>query len=65
MTGARLVINSDDFSQKLTSFTLSCKNCGSNKVTLDVDWVSYPSASWLKIAAICDECNHDECVFES
>jgi len=63
--GARLVINSADFSAKLSGFNLSCTKCGSKAVTLDVDWAAYPSASWCKVTAICDACHHDEEVYES
>jgi len=57
---ARLVINEKDFSEKLTAFSLSCMSCGSSRVTLDIDWAAYPSASWLKVNVICEECAHDE-----
>jgi len=62
---ARLIINSNDFSEKLTGFELKCKRCGSNKVTLDLDWAAYPSASWCRLEVICEDCKHDETVFES
>jgi hypothetical protein len=61
---ARLVINDDDFSEKLKDFNLSCKECGSKKVTLDIDWAAYPSASWCAITVICEECHKDEVVYE-
>lgn len=62
---ARLVINSTDLSEKLHSFSLRCDKCESARVTLDIDWASYPSASWLKIDIICDDCKHDEEVFST
>lgn len=32
---ARLVLNSNDFTDRLTGFELRCKKCGSTRVTLD------------------------------
>jgi len=58
--GARLVINHDDFSSKLTGFALQCSQCGSRQVTLDIDWAAYPSASWCKVDVICEQCHFDE-----
>jgi hypothetical protein len=60
---AKLVINSNDFTEKLTGFSLSCKNCKSNHVTLDIDWAAYPSASWVKVNVICEECKSDEEIY--
>ena len=57
---ARLVINSNDFSERLKGFMLSCTKCASPKVTLDIDWAAYPSAAWMDISVICETCKHDE-----
>jgi hypothetical protein len=62
---ARLVINSDDLSEKLTGFELKCKECWSNRVTLDIDWAAYPSASWCNVTVICEDCKHDEDVYST
>lgn len=61
---ARLIVNSDDFSSKLKKFEMACKSCGSEKVTLDIDWAAYPSCSWMKIIIICDDCHHDETILD-
>ncbi len=60
---AILVINSEDFSKKLTGFELKCKECGSNNVTLDIDWASYPSSSWMSVIVSCNECKKDEEIY--
>lgn len=60
----RLVVNSRDLSERLREFSLACK-CGSRRVTLDVDWAAYPSASWLKITLICDDCHADEEIYDA
>jgi hypothetical protein len=60
---ARLVVNSDDLSEKLTGFDLKCKECGSNRVTLDIDWAAYPSCSWCRVTVICEDCKRDEEVY--
>jgi len=59
----RLVINDDDFAEKLTGFVLKCGECGSNQVTLDIDWAAYPSATWLEVYVICEKCKHCEEIF--
>lgn len=62
---ARLVVNSDDFSNRLRKFEMKCRSCNSGNVTLDIDWASYPSASWFNITIICDDCHHDEKIYET
>lgn len=62
---ARLVVNSQDFTEKLHKFVLRCKECNSNKVTLDIDWAAYPSSSWCNITVICENCHHDEEIYEA
>ena len=62
---AILILNDDDFSGKLQNFRLNCKNCGSSKVTLDIDWAAYPSCSWLNVNVICEECKHDEEIYST
>lgn len=61
---ARLVINSDEFTKKLERFSFKCSECGSSAVTIDIDWAAYPSCSWLKIIAICDDCKSDETIYD-
>jgi hypothetical protein len=58
-------INGDDFSEKLKDFSISCKNCNSKNVTLDVESYSYPSASWFRVEIICNDCKHDEEIYSS
>lgn len=60
---AILVINSNDLSEKLTGFALKCNQCESNRVTLDINWAAYPSASWCKVTVICNDCKHDEEIY--
>ena len=61
---ARLVINGSDMSAKLRDFSLSCRECGSREVTLDIDWAAYPSASWCRVVASCDQCKADETIYD-
>jgi hypothetical protein len=61
---ALLVINSEDFSERLQSFDLACKGCGSHKVTLDIDWAAYPSCSWFRVSISCDDCHRDEELYD-
>ena len=61
----RLLLENEDFSCKLEDFILQCKKCGSFKVTIDIDWAAYPSCSWLNVTLICEDCKHDEEVYES
>ena len=61
---ARLVINSADLSSKLKDFSLSCGKCSSRDVTLDIDWAAYPSASWMSVTVVCEECKHEEEIFD-
>lgn len=56
----RFVFNSEDVSDKLTGFSLQCKQCGSTHVTLDLDLWNYPSDSGAKVTVICDDCHFDE-----
>ena len=60
---AILTINSTDLSEKLTGFELRCNECGSDRVTLDIDWAAYPSAIWMVITVICESCKKDEMVY--
>ena len=62
---AILVLNGDDFSNKLKGFKLECKECGSSSVTFDIDWAAYPSASWMNITVSCDDCKSDEEIYSS
>jgi hypothetical protein len=62
---ARLVINSDDFTAKLKEFSLKCNECGSENVTLDIDWAAYPSASWFTVEVICEDCKKDEKIYST
>lgn len=62
---ALLVINSDDFSDRLRGFALSCKACGSSRVTLDINWAAYPSCSWATVTVICDACKQDETIYDA
>ena len=62
---ARLILNSNDFTNKLKAFSLKCNECGSDNVTLDIDWAAYPSCSWMNICIICDDCKHDEIIYDS
>lgn len=62
---ALLVINGDDLSQKLHGFTLMCKTCQSNRVTLEIDWAAYPSCSWAKVSVICEDCKSDETIYDA
>jgi hypothetical protein len=62
---ALLVINSEDYSERLKDFQITCNGCGGKRVTLDIDWAAYPSASWCKVTASCEDCHRDETVYES
>ena len=62
---AVLIINDEDFSQKLKDFSLSCKNCESKNVKLDIDWANYPSCSWFKVLVICNDCLIDEEIYST
>lgn len=62
---ARLVINAENFANKLRDFSLRCGQCGSGNVTLDIDWAAYPSASWCTVTVICDDCNADEEIYDA
>ena len=62
---AILVINSHNLSSKLKDFSFACNKCGSNKVTLDIDWAAYPSAAWCRITVICDACKQDEEIYDA
>lgn len=61
---AILIINSEDYSEKLQDFELTCKSCGSRKITLDLDWAAYPSAQWCRLITSCGECHRDEEIYE-
>ena len=61
---AILVINSENYSERLVGFELRCRGCGSTRVTLDIDWAAYPSASWCRVVTICDDCHRDEQIYE-
>lgn len=60
---ARLIINETDFA-KLKNFSLQCRACNSFRVTIDVDWAAYPSASWCDIKIICEDCKREEYIYE-
>jgi len=60
---AILIINNEDFSNKLKEFEFKCKECGSSNVTLEIDWAAYPSASWMNITVICGDCMNDEQIY--
>lgn len=62
---AKLLINDDDFSGNLTGFNLNCKECGSNKVILDVVWATYSDGASVNFAVICKDCRHQEAVYSS
>jgi hypothetical protein len=62
---AILVINDRDLSEKLKDFSLTCNNCGSKKVTLDIDWAAYPSASWMNVTLSCADCHKDEDIYST
>lgn len=61
---AILLINNEDFTEKLSGFTFRCNKCGSEKVAFDIDWAAYPSASWFKITVICADCYYEEDVYD-
>lgn len=61
---AILVINGEDYSERLTSFSLTCKCCSGTNVELEVDWAAYPSAAWCKVTTICKDCHNDETIYE-
>jgi len=61
---ARVIINDYDFSKKLKEFSLSCNECGSKNVTLDINWAAYPSASWCTVSVICEDCKKDETIYD-
>ncbi len=61
---AVLVINGSELSEKLCGFRLVCKECGSRRVTLDIDWAAYPSCSWFKVIVICEDCKYDEVLYD-
>lgn len=60
---AILVLNGVDFTEKLCGFEFKCLKCHSPKVTLDIDWAAYPSASWFNVTVVCDECHNDEQIY--
>ena len=62
---ALLVINSEDFSERLRGFTLRCAKCGSDRVALDIDWAAYPSSVWCRVTVICNECHADETIYDA
>ena len=62
---AILIINDEDFTSKLKEFSLKCNNCGSDKVELEIDWASYPSASWFNVTVICKKCHQDETIYDT
>lgn len=51
--------------EKLNSFDVKCKACGSENVELQIDWAAYPSASWNKLTIVCNDCFVDEKVYDS
>lgn len=57
---AILIINKEDFSERLKDFNITCKKCKSNKVELVVNWAAYPSCAWFGIDVICTDCKHGE-----
>lgn len=61
---AILVINNEDYSKKLKNFELTCKECSSKNVELEIDWASYPSASWFRVTTICKDCHKDEDIYD-
>ena len=62
---AILVINSEDYSERLQGFGLTCKGCQSRNVELEIDWAAYPSASWLRVTTICKDCHQDEEIYDA
>jgi hypothetical protein len=61
---AILIINDSDYSAKLKNFSISCKECGSTNVTLEVDWAAYPSGAWCKVRTICEGCKAEEDIYD-
>ena len=62
---ARLVVNGDEFATKMVQFSLKCLQCGSRRVTLDIDWAAYPSGSWCHITFDCLNCKYEETIYET
>lgn len=60
----QLTLKDEDLNQ-LKKFELKCKNCGSTRCEVEVDWAAYPSASWNTTKVICKDCHEDETVYES
>lgn len=60
---AIVVINSGDIKQ-LIKFNIKCNICGSDECEIEIDWASYPSASWNTIKLICKNCYEEEIIQE-
>lgn len=61
---AIVTVNSEDIKQ-LEKFEIRCLKCGSKNVEIEIDWASYPSASWNNTTMICRDCHEDEVIRES
>jgi hypothetical protein len=61
---AILIINNEDYSNKLKNFSFNCKECNSNNIELEVDWGCYPSDSWIGITTICKNCFNEEILLD-
>lgn len=51
--------------KQLQNFEVVCKKCGSNNCEIEIDWASYPSASWNTTTIICKDCHTDETCIEA
>ena len=58
MTASR--VNTGGADRPIAAFAFICRNCGSDKVTLDLDAQSYPSCSWVHLDIRCRECGQVE-----
>ena len=60
---ATLKINDEYSPKKPNDFSLSCGNCKSKNVTLEIEYGSYTSEPWCSIWVFCENCRKYEEIY--
>lgn len=59
-----VIINNNELAQS-KDFQLKCLKCKSTNCEIELDWASYPSASWNNAKIICKNCHTENTIIES
>lgn len=57
-----LILNNKKI-KELKNFNISCKECNSNNIEIEVNWGAYPSSSWNSASLICKDCHNEEEIY--